>query len=1035
MPFDRNGIWGQPNETDHAAFTDQLMSKRTEIAPTPEMIQAIAANLPTETPSARPDVFNTIGKLKGPVDIVVPVYGGLHVLKPCLESIAKRTEWDYNLIIVDDCSPDPAVRKYLESVVKDKAHPSITVLYNRKNRGFAPTANRGVAEGSNPYVCILNSDTIVTKGWLVRQLMALEADERNVIVNPVTNNTALVNVSMYNGCSYIDMADAVAKAPNALTYNEIMPTGFCFTTRRSTWEEVGPFDEAYISYGEETDFWFKAIKQTDERGIILRNRGVIADNAYVFHERGTSFSQLGEGEHMGLRKSGSSRFNELHPDFGSWQNGFDAKGCVDHLRSKLPKEAFKKIYRGNIAFVVKSAGTCGGMNFIADIVNELIENGYNAKVCVVLESYDEEKPLNLQVVSNLRTAPILFKSHDEFTSTFTQRVFMNGKVFAAVTELTPLVWDIDQSYKGIEGLNFVQSYDVALATSTGREDLIPAFLESYKRLPNICASNWIAKELRNIGAAVPGVILPGVNMDLFHMRNREDGDERYTIAILINDIYPFKGKDWAFEFLDALKPEKRPDIRVLAIGPKALPGRRGVTCVGNLSQAKMAALLGSEVDVFVDPSEIHSYGMPGLEALVSGCRVITRENKGIHEYEEAWDTRVTVQDRPGRAANLALSWKEKKGVRRALLHKSVNRHETVKRFINFVFPPEPEVNKTRIEVVTPHLRKHGGPTTIISAAKQIQALGHNVELSTIYTDWNPEVLNMAKRINVRTAWEEVPEDVEVVIINSDNPFAEKLMTDFPNKKFIMYKLSHNARFKKTENDNLNLPWDHIMTSTEWLRGACINPVDDWDHKAWPEDKVTVVGWYHYGHEMFNMPPTNRTYGSGEAGFRLGTLVHDHPLKGTPEAMAVIDALKKKYEANFQAVGFGEMKARVPWHMQYIRSASRKDMAFVLKQLTVWFGASHTEGLGRLSLEAMSAGVAVVTTDTGAEFLKDRENCLLYPVGDAQRGGELVTELVEDEALFTKLVVGGHKTASEAASPIRFRNKLNQVINTVLAEKE
>jgi glycosyltransferase involved in cell wall biosynthesis len=451
----------------------------------------------------------------------------------------------------------------------------------------------------------------------------------------------------------------------------------------------------------------------------------------------------------------------------------------------------------------------------------------------------------------------------------------------------------------------------------------------------------------------------------------------------------------------------------------------------------MADLLGSEVDLFVDPAEVHSYGLPALEALASGCHVLTRDNKGIHEYEHSWDGRVYIENDFKTAASLALNQifpnYKLAGDREGNLFEprqlAIRREEKVDRFIEAVFPEKQKTGQ-KIEVVTPNLRKHGGPTTIITMTKQLQDLGHDVSMSTIYTDWNPEVLDMSKGIDVRTSWKEVPEGTEIVIVNSDNPFAKELMDLHPDKKFIMYKLSHNARFKQIEAENLNLPWAHIMTSTGWLRNACLELQPEWEHKTWEPNKVSVVGWYHYGHGLFNIPPTNRTYGNGEVGFRLGTLIHGHPLKGSSEAIAAINGLKKKYEAKFHPVGFGEMKAKLPGYLQYVRSASRKDMAYSFKQLDVWLGASHTEGLGRLSLEAMSAGVAVVTTDTGAEFLRHEENCLLYPPGDPQAGAEAVSRLVQDKDLFIKLVVNGHATAAAAADPTEFRKRLNAIVNAV-----
>lgn len=1030
----QNGVWTQPTTEEQQQFAAQISTKIVnELVPTQEMVQAIAEKMEGPTVTPRVDLTSAIENIRGAADIVIPIYGSLHVVKPCIESVLKHTNWPFHLILVDDCSPDEAVRDYLQGLVVPanfKPGTQISVLLNQKNRGFPATVNRGVAFGDNKYVCILNSDTLATPGWLTRQLVALEADPKNVICNPCTNNTALINVPMYNGKNYLDMAAALAQSPNTPTHNEIMPTGFCFTLRRKLWDEVGPFDEAFGSgYGEETSFWMNALKQTDEKGVLLNNRAVIADDAYVFHERGTSFSQLGEDKHMGMRRMGNERFHKLHPDFKEWSKGFVAEDAINHVRNGLDRSIFPTDYKGNVAWVVKSAAACGGMNFIADIVNELIERGYNAQVCVVPEQYVPEMDGRLPVTNHLRTSPHLFKSREDFVQNFAERCFTNGIVFAAVSELTQAVNLLVRQHKGLKGYNHVQSYDVDLARLLGRDDLVQPILEAYKALPNVCSSGWIAKELKKQGAAVTGVILPGVNPELFHPR-RIPKDERQTIAVLMsNEMAVIKGNDWATQFLKELEPAKHPNIRVLAIGPTSLD-IRGVTCLGALPQSKMAEILGSQVDVLVDPAAIHSYGLPVLEALYSGAAAVCRPNKGVNEYKEVWNDRVAVTNDPHVAAREALHFLTEAHLPVTLPGITTNRAQAINDFIEHVFPGNKQAIY-KIEMVTPHMRKHGGPTTLVTAAKQLKRVGHDVALTMNYTDWNPEVLKTARPLPVRTNWKLVQDDLNVVIINSDNPFAPEIMKTRPGAKFVMYKLSHNPRFQKTEDDNLKLPWDHIMTSTNWLRNVCLQPMAGWTHPAWPEDKVSVVGWYHYGHSMFAMNPANRTYGSAMAGFKLGTLIHDHPLKGTFDAMAAINGLKRKYNQFFHAAGFGEIKANVPEWMQYFRSADRKTLADAFQQIDVWLGASHSEGLGRLALEAMSAGAAVVTTDTGAEFLRHEENCLLYPVGNPQRGAEMVDRLVNDQELFTKLVVNGFRTAEGAANPDNFQHNLNVVMRRVM----
>tara|TARA_R110000751_G_scaffold307157_3_gene427541 strand:- start:1328 stop:4462 length:3135 start_codon:yes stop_codon:yes gene_type:complete len=1033
MSFNRDGVWEEPTEATDRNYESAMGGVETEIFPSDDILEAIKDKISKEDVSGTStDIFGAIAKLKGACDIVIPVYGALHVLKPCVESILKHTDSEYRLIFADDASPDPKIMEYLEEVKEN--NPGTLVVSNAKNIGFAGTANLGVSAGYNPYICILNSDTLVTKGWLIRMLVALEADERNVIVNPATNNTAVIDVPMYPGSSYIDMADAMAISTNTTTYQTILPTGFCFTLRRELWDAVGPFDEAYESYGEETDFWFKAVKLADKDGVLLMNRAVIADNAYVFHERSTSFNQLNPVDHKALRNSGSSRFRLIHPEYESYASGIQDGRGVAHLRTDLPKSSFKKNFKGNFAWVVKSAAECGGMNFIADIVNQLIEEGYNAKVCVIPDDYEERKAAGKVIFStlgNLRTAPVLFKSREEFTSTFTQRCFSSGVVFSAVTELSPVVKALQRVHSGIVGYNHVQSNDVTLARLLGKEDSVPLFKQAYKLLPNVCSSKWVADEIVAEGAEQEGpILLPGVNTDLFHDRGREQGDTRFTVAVLMNDDYLFKGSAWAESLLNLLEPWRHPQLRVLVIGPTFLK-IRGVTCLGVLSQARMADILGTEVDILIDPAEVHSYGMPGLEALASGCSVITRENRGIHEYKEEWGGNVTVVTSPEDAVKVVHNYTPTRG---SGISEGSSRAGCVERFIQNITPDICE-EEHRIEVITPHLRKHGGPTTIISMAKALKAIGNDVGISTVYADWHPEVLNAASGIKIRTEWDGIDDAVELVFINSDNPFAERIMESSASAKHVMLKLSHNPRFKDTEDSNLDLPWDHIATSTSWLKDVCLNPLEDWKHKAWGEDDVSVVGWSHYGHKMFAKNPQSRHYGSAKTGFRGGTLIHPHPMKGSNEAMAVLTALKKKYEANFRGLAFGEAKFKSPEWLDYFVSASRADMADGMQNIDVWLGASHSEGLGRMALEAMSAGCCVVTTNTGAEFLQDGENCLLYEPGDMQTAMDHISRVVEDRDLFSKLVLGGWATAEAASSDEIFKDNLNSVVSRVLEVKQ
>ena len=52
------------------------------------------------------------------IDIIIPIYNGLQYFDKLFAGIEK-TKMKYRLILVDDQSPDPAVREYLERYVAE----------------------------------------------------------------------------------------------------------------------------------------------------------------------------------------------------------------------------------------------------------------------------------------------------------------------------------------------------------------------------------------------------------------------------------------------------------------------------------------------------------------------------------------------------------------------------------------------------------------------------------------------------------------------------------------------------------------------------------------------------------------------------------------------------------------------------------------------------------------------------------------------------------------------------------------------------
>ena len=261
------------------------------------------------------------------IDVVIPVYNAPADLERCVESVLAHTAGRYRLVLIDDASPDPAIRACF-SELATRALPHLVLLRNDENLGFIGASNRGMRL-SRADVVLLNSDTVVTAGWLDALARCAASDARIGTVTPFSNNAEICSFPRFcedNGWpedvdpESVRAALAAAAAP---TYPDL-PTGvgFCFYVRRALIDAVGVFDPAFgEGYGEENDFCLRAA----QAGF----RNVLCDDAFVVHLGGRSFA--GRKAELGARNM--PRLLERHPDYLDLVRGYIAADPLGPIRA------------------------------------------------------------------------------------------------------------------------------------------------------------------------------------------------------------------------------------------------------------------------------------------------------------------------------------------------------------------------------------------------------------------------------------------------------------------------------------------------------------------------------------------------------------------------------------------------------------------------------------------------------------------------------------------------------------------------------
>lgn len=233
----------------------------------------------------------SLGLGRGDVAICIPVYGGYDLFVQCFASVIAHTDPATPILICDDASVDPQLRSFVEETVAEGGWTN-AVWYLRQptNGGFVTNVNTGLEAAAPADVVILNSDCIVSEGWLDGLRDAAASDSRIATVTALTNAGTIVSIPRRN--------HPVAALPQDVTVDGVaaqvrarsqrlrpdLPTcvGHCVYIRRAAVDLVGGLDPVFSpGYEEEVDF--------SQRCLIHGMRHILADDVFVFHRHAGSF--------------------------------------------------------------------------------------------------------------------------------------------------------------------------------------------------------------------------------------------------------------------------------------------------------------------------------------------------------------------------------------------------------------------------------------------------------------------------------------------------------------------------------------------------------------------------------------------------------------------------------------------------------------------------------------------------------------------------------------------------------------------------
>lgn len=209
------------------------------------------------------------------ISVIIPNYNGEKIIDGCIESLLKQEYKEFDIIIVDNNSTDRSVE-----IIEEK-YPSITLIKNNKNLGFAAAVNIGIKASNSDFVALLNNDTEVDKKWLGNLYSVVSKDDKIFSASSKMIRFYERDIIDDAGDQYNLLGWAYKRGDGA-SVDKFNKDKVVFSTcagaglyRRKVFEEIGYFDEAFFAYLEDIDVSF--------RGNIYGYKNVYVSDAIVYH--------------------------------------------------------------------------------------------------------------------------------------------------------------------------------------------------------------------------------------------------------------------------------------------------------------------------------------------------------------------------------------------------------------------------------------------------------------------------------------------------------------------------------------------------------------------------------------------------------------------------------------------------------------------------------------------------------------------------------------------------------------------------------
>ncbi len=580
------------------------------------------------------------------VSVVVPYYNRADTIDDTIASLQTQTFRDFEVIIVNDGSPEKESVEKLNHLDLDGLKARII---NQENQGVAKARNNGIREASGKYIICLDSDDILVPTFIEKALCVLEARPDVALVTSHMDVFGVVN-EVHKNAPY---------NPLELLTNNMVITAAAF--RKEAWEATDGY-KSDIGY-EDWEFWLSL----SERGFWGK---LIPEELFVYRTSLQSRYIDDKDVHWNNLK----RIKTLHPEYRK-----RVKQLLTLRQSKkdiaLPKTTFVNMDRSSQykqqmdkpnVMMTMSWMTFGGAETLVHNYCRELQDTFNITFVTGLKSKNEWENKFSKISPYIYHLPNLFEDsrlYIEFMSNYIStrdisilHIVHNGFVFDMLPELKArhpelkvvLTLFNDRVPEYVAGAVKYQPYideyvtdNQAVATSFEKRlkpgevvTVIPNGIDAYNEFSPTLFNRDTQRTQLKLGTDDIAVFFVG---RLSEEKNPDVFIEAAKLVIDQNEANNVK-------FYIIGDGPMRPEVEKLIKGAET----ESITYLGY--QSAVASYL-SAADIFVLPSSIEGFPLSILEAMAMEVAVIASDVGAVADVIESGVDGYVIT--PGSEAEIA----------------------------------------------------------------------------------------------------------------------------------------------------------------------------------------------------------------------------------------------------------------------------------------------------------------------------------------------------------------------------------------------